>query len=287
MTGLGGYFWQKDWFSQAELDRTAYPPPLKTNYAEIFYLNSVYLDKLDPSFMYSTLAHEFQHMINFNLKRIRQGLTSPTWYDEMLSMLTEDVIDPFIGIPATDAGHPIRQRMPSFLATYNDYGLEEWVNGSAAVYPKNYAFGAYLVRNYGGPLLLQKMLANNSVGIASISAALGEITPGMNFQHALDRYGEALVYNGTAPDVISFNHDVTQTVNGKSYTFAGFNIWNMTRNPGPGKGPKSYAASDDVKGYSVQLQLLATNQSGDFSVTLNRPVSPYIDLYVMTRAAAP
>jgi hypothetical protein len=284
LTGLGGYFWQKDYFSQSALGAT-----LKTNYAEIFYLNSVHLDKPDPSFMYSTLAHEFQHMINFNMKGVRQGLNSDTWYDEMLSMLTEDVLDPFIGIPSTVAGHPIQQRMPSFLATYNEYALDYWPqpNSSAAVYPKNYAFGAYLVRNYGGPLLLQKMLANNSVGIASISAALAEITPGMDFQHALDRYGEALVYSGTASDVISFNHAVTQSVNGKTYTFYGFDIWNMTRNPGPDKGPKSYSPSDGVNGYSVYLQRIATNWSGDFSVTLKKPASPYIDLYVMTRAATP
>jgi hypothetical protein len=285
LTGLGGYFWSKDYFSQEYLDREA-PTALKTNYAEIFYLNSYLLDQINPSFMYSTLAHEFQHMINFNVKQVRQGLKSvETWYDEMLSMLTEDVLDPFIGITAIDNGHPIQQRMPAFLATYNNYALDYWDAGTAVVYPKNYAFGAYLVRNYGGPLLLQKMLANNSQGVNSISAALGEITPGMDFQHALDRYGEALVYSGSGSGVISFNHEVTQTVNGKTYTFAGFNIWNMIRNQQQEKGPVSYASSAGVRGYSVHLQRIAVGVNGNRSVTLNRPVNSNIDLYVMTRAA--
>ncbi|MDR3325580.1 MAG: hypothetical protein LBS82_06335 [Spirochaetaceae bacterium] len=279
MTGLGGYFWMKDWYAQSNLSST-----VRTNYAEIFYLNSTHLDKPVPSFMYSTLAHEFQHMINFNMKGIRQGLLSvPTWYDEMLSMLAEDVLDPFIGIEARDGGHPIQERMPAFLATYNDYDLEYWMPSNAAMYPKNYAFGAYLVRNFGGPALLQKMLANNSVGVASISAALGDITPNMSFQNALDRYGEALVYSG-ASDAVSFNRSVAQTVGGQPYAFAGFDIWTMARNPGPGTGPRAYSASDSMKGYAVQLQLIRQNVSGDSSVTLNKPDSASIDLYIMTRA---
>jgi hypothetical protein len=284
LQNLGGYFWMKDYFSQAALGNSY---PIKTNYAEIFYLNSYLLDQINPGFIYSALAHEFQHMINFNMKKIRQGLNSITWYDEMLSMLAEDLMNPFIGIEPADSGHPIQQRMPSFLATYNDYGLEQWVDGTALVYPKNYAFGAYLLRNYGGPLLLQKMMANNSVNTASINAALAEITPGMNFQGALDRYGEALVYSGTAQDIISFNRTVTQAINGTTYKLSPIDIWNMTRNPGPNKGPKTYTPLEDVKGYSVHLQRIAQGVNGNLSVTLTKPVSPSIDLYVMTRTVSP
>ncbi|MDR3301700.1 MAG: hypothetical protein LBT01_04120 [Spirochaetaceae bacterium] len=281
MEGLGGYFWSKDYFTQANPGATS---TTKTNEAEIFYLNSNWLDKDNPNFMYSTLAHEFQHMINFNMKYVKQGgLSAAVWYNEMLSMLAEDILDPLIGVAATADGHPIQQRMPSFLATYNDYGLEQWVASTAAVYPKNYAFGAYLVRNYGGPLLLQKILANNKVDADSISAALTEIKPGIDFNYALDRYGEALIFNSNAADLISFNHSITQTVNGSSYSFTGFDIWNMTRNPGTDKGPKSYDAQTDVKAHSVHLQRIATNQSGNFSVTLKKPVSPSIALYIMTR----
>jgi hypothetical protein len=288
-SNLGGYFWSKDYFSQAALGTA-----VKTNYAEIFYLNSYLLDQSNPGFIYSALAHEFQHMINFNIKQIRQGLISQTWYDEMLSMLAEDILDSFIGIAPDTDEHPILQRMPGFLATYNNYGLEEWVSGTAAVYPKNYAFGAYLLRNYGGPALLQKMLANNSVNSDSISAALGEITPGLNFYGALDRYGEALVFSGSGQDDISFNHTVTQSVNGKQYTLTAIDIWNMDRlrplgSPVlPGKGPMTYDTQleVDVKAHSVQLQRIGQGVNGEFSVTLTQPVSPYIDLYIMTRDAA-
>jgi hypothetical protein len=290
MTGLGGYFWKKDYFLQVDLDKD--PPPIpKTNYAEIFYLNSVLLNN-DPKYVYSTLAHEFQHMINFNVKYVRQGLKSETWYDEMLSMLTEDVLDSFIDVAPTDTGHPIKDRMPRFLATFNNYGLGGTWGGNAAAYANSYAFGAYLVRNYGGLPLLQKMLANNSANIASISAALAELTPGMNFDHALDRYGEALVFSGTGSDVISFNHAVTETVNGESYTFSAIDIWNMDRNPlsgssvPQGKGPWSDNTQTAMPGHSVQLQLIATGKSGDFPVTLNKPGNPYIDFYVMTRPVA-
>jgi hypothetical protein len=290
MAGLGGYFWKKDYFLQEDLDKD--PPPIpKTNYAEIFYLNSVLLNE-DPDYTYSTMAHEFQHMINFNVKYVRQGLKSETWYDEMLSMLAEDVLDSFIDVAPEHTGHPIKDRIPRFLATFNNYSLGGTWGGNAVAYANTYAFGAYLVRNYGGLPLLQKMLANNSVNIASISAALAELNTDMDFNHALDRYGEALVFSGSVPGAISFNHAVTETVNGKTYTFSAIDIWNMGRNPLSGssvpqdKGPWPDNTQKDMPEHSVQLQFIATGKSGDFSVTLNKPNNPYVDFYVMTRPAA-
>jgi hypothetical protein len=82
--GVFGYFWAGDEFKTGapELEGG------KSNEAEIFYIDAHFTD-LVPNAIYSTLAHEFQHMINFNVKYLsaaNKKLTA-TWYNEMLSML--------------------------------------------------------------------------------------------------------------------------------------------------------------------------------------------------------
>jgi hypothetical protein len=51
-----GFFWSKDYYPQSQLG-TNY----KTNLAEIFYLDASSINN-SPDYMYSCLAHEFQHM---------------------------------------------------------------------------------------------------------------------------------------------------------------------------------------------------------------------------------
>jgi hypothetical protein len=50
---LGGYFWDKDYYSQDSLNRD--PNPLKTNDAEIFYLNSTQIIPSDLSYILNSL----------------------------------------------------------------------------------------------------------------------------------------------------------------------------------------------------------------------------------------
>ncbi|MDR1618106.1 MAG: hypothetical protein LBS06_03545, partial [Treponema sp.] len=192
-SGAAGFFWAKDFYTNEQLQILGY----KSNLAEIFYLDVESVD-LSPDYMYSALVHEFQHMINFNQKSVLNSKSSPSWYNEMLSLMAEDVISPLIGIGPDNSGHPIKTRTGTFLASYNTQGIAEWVTLSLASYAKGFAFGAYLMRNWGGAELLGKILANDSVGIPSITAALDEIEPGMTFEKAVQRYGEALIFSGAA-----------------------------------------------------------------------------------------
>ncbi|MDR2398410.1 MAG: hypothetical protein LBD74_06590, partial [Spirochaetaceae bacterium] len=93
--GVFGFYWAKDYYDQATLNTGQ--TTMKTNRAEIFYIDAFFSDIVADA-IYSTLAHEFQHMINFNEKALQRQKISETWYDEMLSLLAEDVISPKIGI---------------------------------------------------------------------------------------------------------------------------------------------------------------------------------------------
>jgi len=228
-----GYFWGKD------------DGPLGTNgsnQAEIFYVDVVQLSQ-NQDLVYSTLIHEFQHMINFNQKYLRNSsYASDTWFDEMLAMVAEDVIGPLVGITKSSGVHPINYRIPLFLSSYSDVGVTQWLSGNDAIlsYSIVYAFGAYLVRNYGGPKLLAEMLRNNYGNQNSITQALRTVNSSLtlSFEVAMDSYAEALLYSKSKSTGVggitgkkSFDRTEEHTISGPGYTYTytaeAFDIWTM------------------------------------------------------------
>jgi len=282
----GGFFWSKDFYAQIFNDLLGY----KTNLAEILYVDASQVNN-SPDYTYSLLVHEFQHMINFNVKFVKQGKNSETWYNEMLSLMAEDIIAPLIGIGPANWEHPINQKIPTFLNNYHLAGITEWGTGTpnqlSAYYAKGYAFGAYLLRNYGGASLLQEMLANNSTNIASVTAALRTVNEqsGLSFEEAFRRYGEAMVFSGTMPaDAQSFDKTIEKTIGSYTYTASKFNIWSefgSTR-------PKIFDVNEQLqmRPYSITLHQAAsglTGQSGTETITLQRPNDPSVEFYLMVK----
>ncbi|MDR1215842.1 MAG: hypothetical protein LBK25_04085 [Treponema sp.] len=285
-SGIFGYFWGKDYYNLA-----GYP----TNLAEIFYIDSHFTDAI-PEGIYSTLVHEFQHMINFNERYVKKGKSSATWFDEMLSQIAEDVIDAFIGIDVNNTEHPSIIRIPRFLDTYWGRGFTEWRNGdldeSLVSYANTYAFGAYLVRNFGGTALVKGIMESNYDNLNAIKAALEQ--RGSSFEEALAQYGEALVF--TDDTHASFNKTATEAINGVDYSFVGFNLWNVRNYSSgqyyggkftyPSKGPvvidTSFISSMDP--YSIFVQSCAKWKDTSEALTfkLKKPVDS-IDFYIFVK----
>jgi hypothetical protein len=271
-----GFFHSKDFYDQSQLSTQ------KTNLAEIFYVDSGQVNS-SISYTYSTLVHEFQHMINFNMKRVKQGKASESWYNEMLSMMAQDVIDPLIQVPLTVSAY---SKMPTFLTTYNQVGITEWIDLGDTSYAKGYAFGAYLLRNYGGASLLKEMLANNSVNIDSVTAAMSAVAgSGLSFEEALRRFGEALIYSGTnmPADVLSLDKTVSRTIGSYTYTVEKFNIWTDFDS----NKPRIFGANEqlEMKQHSITVHQDAgwKNKSGNFSVTLQKPADSSVEFYLMMK----
>ncbi len=126
--------------------------------------------------MVSTMFHEFQHMICYGNKKIKNSVTASTWSNEMMSMLVEDVLREKLGVDASSA--PSATRLPSFNKNYYWLGADTWLSGDEAVYSYSsaYAFGAWLVRKYGGAELLHEMSVNKYVDWESIVAAVKTVT---------------------------------------------------------------------------------------------------------------
>jgi hypothetical protein len=281
-----GYFGAKDLYDQATLD--AYKVQTKSNQAELFYIDSFEMDKR-PALIYSTLAHEFQHMISFNEKYIKRGRLTELWYNEMLSMIAEDLIDPLIGISKDNPSHPINTMMPLFLENYILTGVTDWSEEYLMPsYANAFGFGAYLARNYGGAELIKEIARNDYVNIPSLSSALSKINPGVIFEQALKGYGEAFIYSGAhkPAGTLSFDETVTKSINNVNYTFYGFDIWNMPTTTSS-KGPVVWSLDwmFSMPAHSLIVQSLEEWQhcTGVLDITVQQPASPDIDMYIMIR----
>jgi hypothetical protein len=233
--------------------------------------------------LYLTVAHEFQHMINFNAK----GSTE-SWYNEMLSVMAEQLVAPFLGMSdSAFIGHALWPCLVfGALQEYPD-GL---LSGNYNIYG---AFGAYLVRNFGGWDLIKEILSNNTDGEASISLALASTVNPLrsevsSFESALRRYGEALIYTNTSgggTDTLSFNKTVTTTIGGYTFTCPGVNVWE--RRDGWDLRPTIYSANNfyDMPCYSLRIHSLPEwqNISGSLTIQLQKPTDPNVEFYLMVR----
>jgi hypothetical protein len=163
-------------------------------------------------------------------------------------------------------------------------------------YAANYAFGAYLVRNFGGPELLHEIAISSLDGKASLDDALQKLNPQINGQnvdtgYALSRFGEALVYSGDnmPAGVFSFDKTVSKTIGGNAYTFPRFNIWDMayTDQKNYYKGPIILVydqAAYSIPSNAVQLFSRESwlNVSGQLTIQVQNGNSG-VDYYVMVK----
>ena len=282
--GLAGFFWGKDFYSQSQLSTE------RTNEAEIFYIEED-AAKTMPDYIYSTLVHEFQHMIHFNQKTVKQGVSgsSETWYNEMLSLMTEDVMANLIGIPLTNSLNKLRVRVPTFLNYYDQIGITDWSRiDSSPNYAMAISFGAYLLRNYGGPELLGKLVTNNRRNIDSLNMALGEIYSGLTFQQVLARFGETLIFTEqtTDPGVVTYNKSVVQSITGVNgtytYTAEAFNVWSTFGSSTPYILPVNQKS---MRAYSMAVHQDSTwkSKTGSFTINLEKPGNPDVLLFLLVK----
>lgn len=113
-----------------------------------------------PQEIITTLGHEFQHMIHFYQKSIKNSLqdTSEVWIDEMCSLATEDILSNSLLVNGPrgtkekiipDMSYSGEGRLPLFNQVGN-IDLTQW-NYSYILenYASAYALGAYILRVYG------------------------------------------------------------------------------------------------------------------------------------------
>src|SRR5574344_3026546 len=143
----------------------------------------------------STLVHEFQHMIDYNQKDLLNKVSPTQWYNEMLSMMAEDMMQTQLG--TSDAEAPRGARLPACNKYYYYSGITDYLDGNYAVlsYSSAYAFGAWVARTYGGPELISKMSKNSTVGLDSVIAAIYDQTKkSVTVDSLMEQYLQACVF---------------------------------------------------------------------------------------------
>lgn len=198
-SSLFGFFYGANNYQRSSL---AY-----SNEALVFFINGANYVKLSgtetefkaanayPSEIYSTLAHEFQHMIHFYQKAIVKDISSPTWLNEMASMVVEDLLAVFT-FGKTETG-PAFSRLPDHKKNTNCV-LSNWypdsTTGSCNVfnsYATAYSFGGFMARHHGGKEFITKILKSDQNGFAAINEAAGE-TPADGYKKWLSRWSASL-----------------------------------------------------------------------------------------------
>ncbi|MBS4205985.1 Ig-like domain-containing protein [Lederbergia citrea] len=183
---IAGYFWARDLFD------TPY-----SNMSEIFYIDtypSMGLDSpKDVSEAYETLAHEFQHMVNFNQNYfVEEGELMDTWLDEGLSMAAEQIYSGKILADRIDYYNEARSIANGHSLLYwDDYG------DVLSNYSLSYLFGQYVRVQAGqGNKIFKEILTDKDNDYRAVeNAAKKYIDPKMTFGKLMTNFRGALLLN--------------------------------------------------------------------------------------------
>jgi hypothetical protein len=245
--GVIGFFWSKDNFEKGSIGGS--------NERIMFYVDAVMfangedswdIDDFWPKEMISTLAHEFQHMINFYQKRILLDTDIATWINEMLSETTEDLVATKIkhigprGIEYTDGSAGIigntNGRYPLFNEN-NTLSLIAW-NNTLADYSKVNAFGTFLIRNYSGAQLLHDIMHNTYANEQAVVDAVNKSASGSGktFDNLLKEWGISVLLSDRTDatrNQYSYNtNDFTVNEKGETiYKMGAINFFNYDPKP--------------------------------------------------------
>ena len=289
-SGTLGYFWAKDYYTAAAAKESGDATIGLTNCGKYFYVDSYFLNKA-PEMLYSTLAHEFQHMINFGQKTMNNRVSSQTWSNEMMSMVCEDMVQEYLGVQNEDS--PIG-RLPWFCQYYYLSGLTDWLGGNSVQvsYAGAYAFGAYLARNYGGKELIKQIAINNYVDQQAITQALKSTGRNETFDSVFKKYAQALVLDNapSAANAPSFNKSVLGI--GEGEMMKAIDIFNVqyqdelgrTRTVRPGLMNTDANSRVDLRPYGFTLHSIGyTDSAGDIQLTFSSPVEDKEKVYILVQ----
>lgn len=295
--GVVGYFYAKDYIFYRDNYSNAYK---YSNQGKYFYIDAAFCNlsgssssgyeyngvtksgsSVPSDTVISTLFHEFQHMIDFNQKNIIHNVYPNTWYNEMLSMLAEDMMQTQLGLSNSEA--PKGSRLPTFNKYYYLSGVTDYLSGNYAVisYSTSYAFGAWLSRNYGGPELVSKISQNSYVDMDSVVDAVNSLNgTSVTQESLLKEYVKACVYRNdfaSTYNLSTFNKDAgggITTTDGYTSSMSAINLFSATysntRSSTTYLGPLFAIASQQlaVRPTGFVLHSVGTVSSSENTITL-------------------
>ena len=239
---IGGYFSTLDMYTKSYIDEynAENNADYETNEARMFYINSGMLDEMEECA--SALTHEFQHMLRFICDEIVKGVKTPDWYDEMLSQLAEDIFSGYLNLKTESTAI---SKLESFKM-FTNFGVTYWNNddpvNNQASYSVNYAFGAYLLRNYGGASLLAALTSHDTPGTGkdvinnafSILGLKNNDGGDLTFEDAAAAFYQVCIYTSKedADKGMSLNKEVEFSVGDITVTAPAIDLMNIRSSQG-------------------------------------------------------
>src|SRR3990167_4606873 len=158
--GIGGFFRVED--------ELALKNALNSNEREMVYLNIDYIKEHQR--IASFLAHEFQHVINFNQKNRLRQIADELWFNEMLSEIAPTIA----GLDAEYSGSNVEARVGQFLSAPTD-PLMLW-EGKSEDYGIVNIFAQYMYGRYGSQFftLLEQTSKTGEDAINEALTAMGK-----------------------------------------------------------------------------------------------------------------
>lgn len=240
--GVGGYFDAADyWPSYKHFDYSSdmlvagrsnegnflYFSVISLVHPEIFVFSPVDEKTNVPYNVYSSLAHEYMHSLQYARKNIEQNAeSSDVYFGELLGVLCEYVMAPKLDIPANV--DIVRRRFLPYRYDYTDVGLAESRDGDPKMYEAAFAFGAFLLHNYGGQKILSKMLRNQDDGNDAIVNAVKQVAgEDLSMEDLFKNFMEAMVCRGSKY-AENMNKSITMQADGVKFTREGINVFDLT-----------------------------------------------------------
>ena len=295
VSGVTGYFYAKDNYKKSVYSGS--------NEKIMFYIDSVLfasyygedewsIKNPQPQKIISTLAHEFEHMIEFYQKNVLQNNSGlKPWIDEMLAVSTEDIIATKLQTKGIRGVSYIRGDAGE---KYNPYGkfstFNQNINQTLPIWnntKKDYAmvasFGAYLIRNYGGAKLLHDIMHNNyndeqAIVFATQNSINGE---DKNFDTLMQDWGIAvLLSSNTDLDIDSgyiYNLDdfFETQYNNINYSMGSINFFNYYEQPNIAKNINSIAPKSNL------YYKIADKSTSTISIKINK--NPNIKMALVSK----
>jgi hypothetical protein len=170
-------------------------------------------------------------------------------------------------------------RYPLFN-TNNALSLTTW-NNQLAVYSKVNAFGAYLIRNYGGEKVLHDIMHNSFDDQQAVMDAVIKTTQGSEktFNDLIHEWGISVLlsdHTDAQRDQYSYNtNDFTVSLKNKTiYKMGSINFFNY--DPAPSIESSMNAIAPQANYYYE----VVTNQTGDFNITITKDLNVIVSAVI-------
>jgi len=221
-TGSGGYyagyFWSKDLYP-----RNGSNP--YSNEMEIFYIDTYPLmeyprgSQVDATRSYSTIVHEFQHMVNHNRNVFVEGSSSmKVWLNEALSMAAEHIYE---GVQTGRISF-----FNSSTAIRDGKSLLKWEH-SLADYSLNYLFLQYVRTQMGiGNSIFEEILLDTANDHRAVENVVKKyISPAKSFGDFMTDFRLALLLKKTTGPYGFMGESCFNSVSPLLYTGTGKNLY--------------------------------------------------------------